>query len=198
MNDLIQIDKNEIWKDLLGYENIYKISNIGRVKRLSYTRIRIHRNGKKCIDKFEDMFIKPVVSVRGYFVLGLYKNGKTKTVYLHRLIAIHFIPNPENKPQVNHINGIKTDNRVENLEWCTNKENVIHSYSVLKNEAGMKGKFNIARSKRVQQFDLSGILITEFLSAKEASRLLNINHESICCCARGKTKTSSGYIWKYI
>tara|TARA_R110000764_G_scaffold238514_2_gene335762 strand:+ start:480 stop:941 length:462 start_codon:yes stop_codon:yes gene_type:complete len=104
----------EIWKSIKYYEN-YEVSNLGRVKSIS--------NGKDVFLKFRD-------NGKGYNVSALYNKGVRKDIKVHRLVAINFIENKYNKPQVNHINGIKSDNNSDNLEWCTNKENTIHSYSL--------------------------------------------------------------------
>jgi len=114
--------ENEIWEDLIGYESIYIISNLGRVKILP--RININKSG---IIISKEKFVKLHKSKQGYVSLSLNKNGAKRTQYLHRLLANTFIPNTENKPQVNHKNGIKNDNRLENLEWTTSKENIIHA-----------------------------------------------------------------------
>ena len=190
--------ENEIWKPLKGYEGFYEVSTFGNIKSVERNMIMKYRNGCDSHHLLKEKNIKPYTGKRGYNVVSLSKLGKVKKVTLHRLIAITFIPNSENKPQVNHINGIRTDNRLINLEWVNNQENLIHSYSVLKRVGGMNGKLNIARSKKINQLDINGNFIKEYPSAKEASRQLNISHEAICSCARGVTKSSGGFLWSYI
>lgn len=115
----------EEWKDISGYEGRYQISNMGRVKSLP----RIIKNGiGECHKK--GRILKPQKAVKGYIRVTLCNEEYCKPFKIHRLVAEHFIPNPENKPQVNHINGDKTDNRVDNLEWCTNGENQLHAYKL--------------------------------------------------------------------
>lgn len=103
----------EIWKEVEGYNGLYFVSNLGNVKSLCYSKSRI---------------LKPYTHRDGYLLVVFCNKNKRKTLKIHRLVAMGFIPNLENKLQVNHINGIKTDNRVENLEWCTRLENIRHSW----------------------------------------------------------------------
>ncbi len=106
---------NEIWRDVVGYEGLYQISNLGRVKSLLFGRERI---------------LKTRYSLEGYAVIKLTKKDKGKTYHIHKLLAQAFIPNPEHKPQVNHKDGNKMNNCLDNLEWVTNSENVKHSYKM--------------------------------------------------------------------
>lgn len=113
------------FKDIPGYEGTYKINPDGQII--------------SCIRK-KSRFLKICVSKNGYTKVELHNNCKGKWHSVHRLVATTFIPNPENKPQVNHINGIKTDNRVENLEWVTMSENIIHSFNIGTRKSHFTGK----------------------------------------------------------
>ena len=116
----------EVWKDVIDYEGYYQVSNLGRVR--SVDREVYYRGGR--VKKIKGNIMKLGLSKNGYPQLTIYKKGKQKSCRVHRLVANAFIPNDEDKPMVNHINGIKTDNRLENLEWCTAKENSNHAYEI--------------------------------------------------------------------
>lgn len=144
--------------------------------------------------------LKPWVSQYGYCMVDLIKDGKKKHKRINRLVAETFIPNPENKCDVNHINGIKTDNRVENLEFCTRSENIIHSFRVLNHPkpVGMSGKFgkDCPLSKIVLQIK-DGKVIAEFYGCSEANRITGIDFRCISSCCLGHRKTAGGYQWRY-
>lgn len=132
---ILQDLEGEIWKDIKYYEGFYQASNLGRIKSLDRY---VDRPDKKIGYRRSRILIQPY-NHRGYKMVTLNKNAKAKVLIAHRVIAKTFIPNPENKPQVNHINGIKDDNRIENLEWCTCLENIKHYW---KSQNGKKPKAN--------------------------------------------------------
>lgn len=168
----------EIWKDIEEVKGKYQVSNLGNIKSLS-------RNKKMVLTQDKD----------GYLEIFMWKNKKKVHYRVHRLVAKAFIPNMENKAEVNHKNGIKSDNRVCNLEWVTKNENERHAYAIgLKH--GMIGKDN-PNSKSVIKYDLKMNKIATYVTIKEAGIKNNICAKSIGKCCNGKIKTSGGYIWKY-
>ena len=158
----------EIWRDIKGYEGKYQVSNMGRVKSLNYKN-----TGKERI-------MKPHDNGRGYLRVVLCKEGKGKQCRINRLVAQAFLPNPDNLPEVNHIDQCRTNNNVENLEWCTTQYNV--EYSQAKAVIGIN--------------KVSG-LILEFPSIMEAERQTDISNKHICDCLKGRCKSAGGYYWHY-
>jgi len=136
--------KEEIWKPIQHYEESYAISNLGQIKSIDrYVNSKIGKRLSRGVIK------TPKLDKDGYAITSLYKNQKAKFISIHRLVATHFIPNPENKPQVNHIDGNKLNNCVNNLEWCTSIENIKHSWDKLgRNNLHSKGeKCNFSKLK---------------------------------------------------
>lgn len=170
----------EIWKDIAGYEGLYKVSNLGRVKSLNYLR--------KGIEKERI----PNKNNSGYLIVGLHKDGKIKTFLIHRLVAEAFIENVNDLPQVNHIDENKLNNSVENLEWCSAKYNSNygeHNYN-LRNTMSSK-------VPNILQYTLDGKFLNEYVSGRDAERKTGISHGGILKCCQGKYRTWKGYIWKY-
>ena len=161
---------NEIWKDIFGYEGLYQVSNLGRVRSLKFGKERI-------------------LSIRrskfGYLLVNLCKNSDMKTFRVHRLVGQSFIPNPNNLPEINHKNEDKTNNRVENLEWCDRKYNINY------------GTRTVKCSKPVLQFTKDGEFVREWKSTMDVQRNLGFDNTSISSCCTGRYKSAYGFIWKY-
>lgn len=179
----------EEWSDIEGYEGLYMISDMGRVKSMNY-----RRTGKEKI-------MKPSKQNNGYLQVNLSKNSKHNRFLVHRLVALAFIPNPDNKPNIDHINTIKDDNRADNLRWTTQKENVnnpISRKNYLDNlhTVGKFGKDNY-HSKAVYQYSLDDKLIRKWDSMMDVQRDLRFKQSHISSCCSGKRKTAYSYKWKY-
>lgn len=179
-------DTEEIWKPIQGYEGLYEVSSYGRVK--SVERDLIYKNGKKHHRK--EKILKVLTGNRGYITVCLYNKTKRELVLVHRLVAEAFVPNPDNKPQVNHKDENKTNNCVENLEWMTAKENINYG---TRNERMAK-----AKSKPVAQYTKDGELVKVWSSTHEAARQLGIRQGNISNVALGRSKTCGGFVWKYV
>ena len=158
----------ETWKDISGYEGIYEVSDLGRVRSL------VQRN------RWKPGILKPGKTHGGYLQVLLCKDGKSKNMKVHRLVAEAFIPNPNNLETVNHKDEDKTNNSASNLEWMTRKDNTIYS-----------------QARQVQMFDKQGNLLATFPSIGEAGRITGINHRNICSCCLGWRKLAGGFMWGY-
>ena len=161
----------EIWKDIPGYEGLYKVSSLGRV---------FGEKKKGLLNPFNN---------RGYLRVTLFKNGVGKHYSIHRLVAVAFIPNPIQLPQINHINENKSDNRVENLEWCDLEYNV--------NYGNRRGKAVQKTRKPVLQYTLTGEFVKEWDAARTAEKTLSKSYGKICSVCKGNRKSAYGYIWRY-
>jgi NUMOD4 motif/HNH endonuclease len=175
----------EIWKDVVGYEGLYMVSNKGRMKSLN----RFRADGISV----KGRVLKLQTCKDGYYKLNLSKDGKKKTFRVNRLVALSFIDNPLDLPVVNHKDGDKKNNEVVNLEWCTVSENTKHGFDKL-GRVGNNGGMN----KVVSQLDKSSNhIIKTFNSIHEASREIGVTVQAISGCLNGRSETSGGFKWAF-
>ena len=188
----------EIWKDIEGYEGLYQVSNLGRIKSLQ----RITVGKKYGIHKLKEKILKEGKCGK-YNIVILRKNGKNKTLYVHRLVAKTFINNSNNYPEINHKDGNTMNNNKENLEWCNRSYNIKHSYTVLKRKKSIQGlnEYVENHKRKVNQYDLNDNFIKTWGSISDAEKFLNITSiGKICECCQHKNgrKSAFGYKWEYV
>ena len=185
----------EEWRNAVGYEGLYMVSSFGRVKSLD--RVVCGINGNRFL-KGKDKIIGHYKN--GYAKVMLCKDGVKKTLKPHRLVAEAFLPNPSNKPCVNHIDGNPSNNNVSNLEWCTYSENTRHSFDVLKRGyddtfCSMYGSES-SRSKKIVAYTEGNLLLGVFGCIKDAAESAGVDRASISRVINGHASKSCGIIWK--
>lgn len=163
----------EQWKPIANYHN-YEISNFGSVRNIKTKRL-----------------IKKSIHYLGYVRYALFNNSKRTYVYAHRLVANHFLENASNLKEVNHVDGNKQNNNIENLEWTSKQQNTDHAIN-----NGLKSKI-IQKSKQVKQYSLNGDLIQVFESSRSAAKILQISQSGISAACNEKIHTYKNFIWKY-
>lgn len=164
-----------MWKSIIGFEGRYEVSEHGEVKSLS----RWHRNGTTGYFT-KEVILKPRKETKGYFHYELTRgDGTSKNFRRSRLIAIHFIPNPNNLPQVNHKNGIKTDDSISNLEWCTPSENEKHAYRTGLKKAAYFGRFGKDHNQSKPVIAINQTAIVEFESKTECGKYFNVTVQAV-------------------
>jgi hypothetical protein len=187
----------EIWRLVDGYGYKYEVSNLGNIRSLNYLG---HGNIKQ---------LTPGYDTKGYLKVNLYFNGKSKSLLVHRLVAIAFIPNPCGRPFIDHVNAIRDDNTLNNLKWCTRKEN--QNNPICRNRQKEASRTSIKKIKtyeinlikgrqksvKINQYSKEGSFLKTFNSLKEAASQLGIPSSSICCCCRGIMKYAGGFSWDY-
>lgn len=174
----------EVWKDIDGYAGVYQVSNMGRVRSLDHVA-EYTWNGKKARRMTKGRILSLIPDPDGYRRVKLSKDGIVSMKQVHRLVLAAFVPNPYQKPQVNHINGVRHDNRVENLEWVTHSENCHHKYAVL----GYPGT-------RVRAVICEDTGVT-YDTATEAATALCVDLSHVIACCKGRRKHTKGHRFKY-
>lgn len=208
----------EVWKDIAEYEGLYQVSNMGRVKSLS--RMKWSGLNGGCYVNTKEKILQGSVNDKGYKIVTLC--GKQK--YIHRLVAIAFIPNPDRLPMINHKDEVKTNNKVENLEWCDSRYNINYGTRTGRMAEKLRGrklseehkkkvgdahrgkkrsiesvnKTALARRKAVKGIHKITGNIVKFNSVKEASETLGICGGHICACCKGTRKSAGDYMWYYV
>lgn len=187
----------EVWKDIKGYEGLYQVSNLGRVK--SVTHDVVDSIGRHSVKEGRILSLRNSTKT-GYPTINLTKNGKFKSFNIHRLVAEAFIPNPNNLPCVNHKDESRDNNCVSNLEWCTYKYNNTYGTASKRRKISLTNYYEAHEEvlKPVVQYSVDGSLICEYKSIREAEKTLGLDVSSgISACCAGKLHTAYGYVWRY-
>ena len=180
------MQEQEIWKDVVGYEGLYQISNLGRVKSLARKIDHV-----KYIEDRGDVIMSPFLNAHGYFTVMLSKNGKKKQHRIHQMVAKAFISNPENKEMINHIDCNKQNNRVENLEWCTNSENQLHAIAHgLKTDIGVNHNLSRLTEDNVRFIREHYKFRDPVYNTRTLAEMFGVSKSVIGCIVLGKTYNS--------
>lgn len=181
--DYHHLTNNEEWRDIKGYDGKYQVSNHGRVRSLEYHNTKgIKRIG----------ILKPALDKKGYKRCALSKNNILRTFKVHRLVAETYIPNPFNYPQVNHIDGNKQNNNVDNLEWCNNSHNQLHAYAVGLNPT------HVGHKKGIRLTKIKTGEVLEFDQIKKAAIFLGICRDYLRQLHRKGKSTYNGYMFEFL
>lgn len=190
--------EQEIWKDIPGYDGVYRVSNFGNILRMP--RIVVDSIGRKRL--FPSHLMRKYSGCHGYDYVTLSKDGVEESAFVQRVVAITFVKNddPQRKTEVNHIDENKKNNRADNLEWITSSENKRHGTGKERMLATRKLNSSYGSEKKVGKFGSNGTLLAEYRSASEAARQNHTNVSNICACCRPNCRKKShlGYIWKYL
>lgn len=181
----------EEWRDIKGYEDAYQVSSLGRIR----TKDR-YLNASYGSRQFrKGQMVRGTEMPNGYLCVGLWKDGKSRSKYIHRIVAENFIPNANDLPEVNHKDENKQNNRVDNLEWCDHKYNL--NYGSVKERIGNANRNGKFWSREIAQYK-NGVLIATYPSSAEAERQTGVDASAIrkVCLGKPKFKTAGGYIWK--
>lgn len=204
--------EGEIWKDIPCYEGLYQVSNYGRIKSLK----RSVPTKRGYMLEIPPSILRAIKDY-GYCKYTFIKDGKPKKTSAHRMELLAFVPNPENKPQIDHIDGNKENNCIYNLRWCTASENMRNEITVQKLSKASKGRILSKETRRkiseqkvgknmcgenpnakaVLQFDMEGNFVKQWSCAAEAARELGFNFKNISACCNGTKRTHRGYVWRF-
>ena len=188
--------EGEVWKDVPNFEGFYLVSNMGRIKSLDReTKYQRKQDSVVTYRHFKGQILK-ASNYGEYLICHLKANNTKKAVKYHRIVCAVFHPNPNNLPEVNHINEIKTDNRADNLEWCTRRYNALWGTAIERQRIALTN--NKGNSVVVYQFTLNGDFVAKYPSINEAGRVTGIEPSNILSvCNNKKSSSAGGYLWSY-
>lgn len=188
----------EVWKDVPGFEGLYVASNTGGLIRMPYRGAKRNRWGNIIDFTMSERAVKPKPNNRGYLQVRLYKDSVCFNMLLHRVVAMAFIPNPQNLPQINHIDEDKTNNNISNLEWCTNMYNRHHGTGIERMAKNHDySKISARLSIPVLQIHSDGSVIKRWPSIASAAKHYHVNAVHITQTCKGTRKLAKGYRWQY-